>query len=296
MTTSAPERSRSSRFALLLRVVAVTGAVALVAGPVAGSARLSSLSGVAPPAAPGPSVRARPTITSAPAAATSPAAAKTAPTRAVARARRAAAVKARTRTAKTAATKAAKARAKALLANPATSVLPTAAFGVACYGQKAAVTCDPVALAAINSARAGEHLPAVVLPANFESRSISSQLVWIANAERTVRGVPAMAQNATLDAEAAAGAKAGVDPQGPNGYDWGSNIAWGYATPLAADFAWMYDDGPGGTNEACTATVKTGCWGHRTNILLAGRGSSGAGSSLNQGRPQLTEVFAPRFT
>ena len=47
---------------------------------------------------------------------------------------------------------------------------------------------------------------------------------------------------------------------------WGSNFAQDY-TPLGADFAWMYDDGYGGTNLECTSPGDTQCWGHRDNIL-----------------------------
>ena len=72
-----------------------------------------------------------------------------------------------------------------------------------------------------------------------------------------------------LNAAAQAGAVAKADPAPPGGYQftsWGSIFALDY-TPLGADFAWMYDDGWGGTNLDCSTPSASGCWGHRDNIL-----------------------------
>jgi hypothetical protein len=143
--------------------------------------------------------------------------------------------------------------------------------------------CDPVALAAIDLARAGEGLGPLLLPANFETLDVVSQLMVVTNAERTSRGLPALAANGTLDQLAATGARAGTDPTGPSGYGWGSNISWNYNAPLAADFAWMYDDGPGGNNIACPATGGAGCWGHRNNILSPWGGAMGAAAYASGG-------------
>ena len=55
----------------------------------------------------------------------------------------------------------------------------------------------------------------------------------------------------------------------PSGYTYssgGANFAVDY-TPLGADFAWMYNDGYGGTNATCTSPTDMNCWGHRDNIL-----------------------------
>ncbi len=60
-----------------------------------------------------------------------------------------------------------------------------------------------------------------------------------------------------------------TDPAPPGGYlfnSWGSIFALDY-TPLGADFAWMYNDGWGGTNLDCSTPSAPGCWGHRDNIL-----------------------------
>jgi hypothetical protein len=46
-----------------------------------------------------------------------------------------------------------------------------------------------------------------------------------------------------------------------------ANWAGGWVNPLGADYAWMYDDGPGGNNLDCRAGTSRLCWGHRDNIL-----------------------------
>ena len=188
-----------------------------------------------------------------------------------------------------------RAEAAAGAANPSRSITPSPAFATSCYGHKATRPCDRVALKAINSARAGEGLRPVVLPRRYEHWKLTTQLTWITNNERTARRLPAMRQAARLSTRAAAAARAGIDPTGPTGYWWGSNIASGYATPLAADFAWMYDDGPGGANTDCTAHVHSGCWGHRDNIMLASRGESGAAVSIVDGRPEFATLLVARW-
>ena len=46
-----------------------------------------------------------------------------------------------------------------------------------------------------------------------------------------------------------------------------ANWAGGWVNPLGADYAWMYDDGPGGSNLDGMTGSSRGCWGHRDNIL-----------------------------
>jgi uncharacterized protein YkwD len=181
------------------------------------------------------------------------------------------------------------------MADPSASVQPSAAFNADCDGLQTAAACNSAALTSINAARASEGLGPLVLPANFNSLDTVSQLIAATNAERTSRGLPSMAPNATLNGMAAAGAQAGSDPYGPRGYSWGSNITWGYATPLAADFAWMYDDGPGGTNVACKSAGATGCWDHRHNILAPGAGSIGAGAYEAAGSLRLTILLVEGY-
>ncbi len=67
------------------------------------------------------------------------------------------------------------------------------------------------------------------------------------------------------------GAQGNTDPLPPTGYlfNQAGSIFAQDDTPLGADFAWMYDDGYGGTNRDCTSPTDPGCWGHRDNILGA---------------------------
>ena len=143
---------------------------------------------------------------------------------------------------------------------------------------------DAAAVSLINSARAGEHLGPLPLPANYANLNMVSQLVVVADAERTTRGLPYMAEDATLDSMAQQGAVAGSDPTGPATSAWGSNIACNYPTVLSADYGWMYDDGPGGPNIGAA-------YGHRDNILANWTGSMGAGAFNSPYGLQLTELF-----
>jgi hypothetical protein len=55
--------------------------------------------------------------------------------------------------------------------------------------------------------------------------------------------------------------------------------------PLGADYAWMYDDGAGGSNLDCRTGTSRGCWGHRDNILnrFGGHASCSGASVLAMG-------------
>ena len=99
-----------------------------------------------------------------------------------------------------------------------------------------------------------------------------------------------------LNSAALTGAQTNSDPAEPAGFEGpgGSIFAQDY-TPLGADYAWMYDDGYGGTNLECTSPSDSECWGHRDNILgsvttsgtqtaMMGDGSTSAG--------QYAEIFA----
>ena len=181
------------------------------------------------------------------------------------------------------------------LANPAASLHPSNAFKTYCYEANHVASCDKAALADIDMARAKEGLGKVHLPRGFYSMSTRNQLAAITNCERNARGLASLAVNTTLDADAQAGATAGDDPSGPSNYSWGSNISWGYVTPLAADFAWMYDDGPNSPNVDCKKAGDAGCWGHRDNILARWRGKQGDGSYDNRGTMQLTQLFVENY-
>jgi hypothetical protein len=180
--------------------------------------------------------------------------------------------------------------------NPVASIAPSTTTEDDCFVKYPNLAaCNAAALGDINKARAGEGLGNLALPADYYTLSMSGQILAVANAERSSRGLPVMPENGSLDNMAMSGAEAGQDPTGPSGYSWGSNIAWGYPTALAADFGWMYDDGPGSPNINCTSAGAPGCWGHRHNILVPWAGAAGAAAYNNSGTVQLTELFAAGY-
>jgi hypothetical protein len=145
-----------------------------------------------------------------------------------------------------------------------------------------APTCTQFVLRALNTARASEELPTIVLPTNWYHLTPQEQIFVIVDLERTARGLPpylglnrqlhAAAQSAAdvdSDPGLAPGFSAGLDPEGVRGM--GGTLAMGYTT-LEADYAWMYEDGWGGNssltpNVACTFAGALGCWGHRDQLL-----------------------------
>lgn len=176
--------------------------------------------------------------------------------------------------------------------DPPGSIAPDQTFEQACWTSPPDVqSCNQAALTDIDRARSSEGLGPLSLPGGFYNLPVPAQVLAVANAERTSRGLPAMPEDAAWDRSAQAGAAAGSDPTGPGGYTWDSNYAVGDATALAADYSWMYDDGPGSQNVDCTPDNRTGCWGHRHNILSPWPGSAGAGYAMYSGRVSLTELF-----
>jgi hypothetical protein len=181
------------------------------------------------------------------------------------------------------------------LPDPGASIAPPSALVADCGGTQPTAACDGVALGAINSARASEGLGPLPLPGNFGALDLATQLIVVTNAERTTRGLPAMVANGVLGQLASLGAQIGADPTGPAGFAWGSNISWGYSSPLAADFAWMYDDGPGGNNIGCSGGGGGGCWDHRNNMLAPWAGAIGAAAYNAGGSMRLTALLVDGF-
>jgi hypothetical protein len=145
--------------------------------------------------------------------------------------------------------------------------------------------CDRASLQAIDVARAGENLPPLVLPADYEDLSTVGQVVTVTNAERVPRRLPAWhGPNQILGRLAGEAVAARQDPNGPAGTTWASNLAVGVLTVLEADYEWMYNDGPGGSNAACTGAHPTECWAHRANILSPWAGMIGAAGQTSSGR------------
>lgn len=180
--------------------------------------------------------------------------------------------------------------------DPSQSQPPSSQFDSSCFGYSfSAAACDKAALDDIDNALAAEGYGPLSLPSNYSNLSMPAQLLATANAERTVRGLPAMPENGSLDSRAHQGAQAGSDPAGPSGYAWGSNLAMGYPTALSADYVWMYDDGANSPNVDCRSAGDAGCWGHRHNILIQGGGQAGAAIYNDNGSPNLTQLFVINY-
>jgi len=174
---------------------------------------------------------------------------------------------------------------------PPANISPSPAFDEACYAVSSA-TCNSVALQAIDGAHVAEGLPPLHLPSDYTGLNQTQQLVAVTNAERQERGLPAFAGPlGSLDSLALEAALTDSDPSGPAGTSWGANWGEGFATPLAADFIWMYDDGIGSSNLDCSASDQSACWGHRDNILTPSSGSMGAAFVTLGGSNSLTELF-----
>jgi IPT/TIG domain len=157
--------------------------------------------------------------------------------------------------------------------------------------------CIDSVLHNINYARELEGLGPMDLPSDYAADSVPVQQLIIADEERGDRGLSQFSGlDPALDAAALTGAQQNKDPQQPGGYQangGGANFALDY-TPLGADFAWMYDDGPGGTNLDCTSAQPSGCWGHRDNILggwtTTGMQTAQMGDA-DTGSGQYTQIF-----
>ncbi len=130
--------------------------------------------------------------------------------------------------------------------------------------------CTDSLLHDINYGRSLEGLGPLVLPGDYASQPVPVQQLIITDEERGDRGLGEFGGlDPLLNAAAQNAAQASTDPAPPSGYLYyqaGSIFAQD-DTPLGADYAWMYDDGYGGTNLDCTTQSDPGCWGHRDNIL-----------------------------
>ena len=164
---------------------------------------------------------------------------------------------------------------------------PTNQFGLACYGKQRPTTpCDNQAIKNINRVRKTEGLGKIVLPGNYASLTLVQQEIAVSNAERSARGLSVVTENKQWDRLAKTGAVNNTDPIGPSGHSWGSIWA-GVADPLAADYLWVYWDGPGSPNGDCQNPGDPGCFGHRDNILNGTFNSIGAGHD----HASLAELF-----
>ena len=158
--------------------------------------------------------------------------------------------------------------------------------------------CIDSVLHNINYGRYLEGLGPLVLPSGFASDPVPVQQLIITDEERGDRGLSEFTGiDPVLNAAALTAAQDNKDPAPPNGFDYssaGSIFALDY-TPLGADYAWMYNDGYGGTNIGCTSPSDRDCWGHRDNILgpwvTVGSQTADMGDA-NTTNGQYAEIFA----
>ena len=180
--------------------------------------------------------------------------------------------------------------------DPAGNRSLSASTYASCAANPSSSACISSALADINAARAAEGVPAMVLPSGFRSMSVPEQLLNLANLERTDRGlVGILGLSAALNQDAQVAAAQDRDPMPAHlyGEQATSNWAGGFSSSLEADFAWMYDDGPGSGNLDCSRANQAGCWGHRHDILwpFAAPLVMGAGYATGADGPSMTELF-----
>ncbi|HUY97573.1 MAG TPA: hypothetical protein VMW47_08155 [Verrucomicrobiae bacterium] len=135
--------------------------------------------------------------------------------------------------------------------------------------------CAAAAIAALDHARRVEGLGPLTVPSDFARLTSAEQLFVLVDEERTSRGLaPYLGLSAGLDAVAATAARRATDPipagsrlGGDTVVAWGGN--WGAGPgPLGVSYGWMYEDGFGAGNLACSTPAAPGCWGHRDNILV----------------------------
>ncbi len=158
------------------------------------------------------------------------------------------------------------------LANPGGSVAPAPDYPDICApaGTDTSSTCLRLTLAAIDAARADEHVRPMRLPSDLAQLSVPEQLFVAIDRERVDRGLtPFPGLSASLDHNAAKGADtAQLPPRPGHAYssvdtEWIGDVANG----LDADYQWMYDDGPDSGVPGCSGGQTSGCWGDRDIVL-----------------------------
>ncbi len=167
------------------------------------------------------------------------------------------------------------ARAQAIAPADPPANVPLGPLPASCAQAPAGPACEGAVVADLDSARGRLGLGPYELPANFTSLAPARQLLVLTNLDRAAYELaPVAGLNAELDKSALAGVEQLSDPLPPAELQpgttvWGfaSNWASDYPNALAAYYVWMYDDGYGSANAACTSPGAEGCWGHRQDIL-----------------------------
>jgi hypothetical protein len=167
---------------------------------------------------------------------------------------------------------------------------PVRSLPGACWTAPRGPSCMNAAVGYLDRARARLGQPRYVLPRDFLSLTAPEQALVLTNLDRVLYHLaPIPGLSAPLDSAAAAGARAQNDPQPARGWDaYTSNWAGGYPNIVLAYEGWMFDDGPGSGNLDCTPAHRSGCWGHRHDILWqfgpGGALAMGAAADTGSGR------------
>jgi len=170
--------------------------------------------------------------------------------------------------------------------DPTASVPAKPDYTAACSpsGPDQSASCIQVTLAAIDAARAKEHVKPMTIPADYPQLSVPQQLLVVLDAERVDRGLhPFAGLSPVLDAEAVTAAAASRLPDDPGRGFSDVDTEWigDVSNALDADYEWMYDDGPGSI-QGCDRSGQSGCWADRHIVLddFGSDSSAGSGATL----------------
>jgi hypothetical protein len=141
-----------------------------------------------------------------------------------------------------------------------------------------------------------EGLAPLTLPVNWAQLTDTQQGFVILNLERIERGeLPFLGESTTLDGYAQEGAQANDDPDPPSGASWYGSNWFGDTQSADAVEGYLFDDGPGGRNLACSGANTHGCWGHRDNILENATASNLAVGLADGSNGDSTMVFGTNY-
>lgn len=175
------------------------------------------------------------------------------------------------------------------LANPPANIAPTPNFssssscwdGYTAVGQQSPA-CTALEMQAINNAQHQLGEPAITLPSNWPQLTNPERLFVFICLERISLGLPPyIGMDASLNTAAQQAAVHQGDPYPPANWaatyfadTWGGawSGGWSGMGTLAADYAWLYNDGWGvsraaTSNYKCTSATSKGCWAHRDELL-----------------------------
>lgn len=165
------------------------------------------------------------------------------------------------------------------LRNPATNISPSRNLLVVCHADELdpSSACLAAVIAATTQARSHEGVGKLSFNiVRFQRLTAAEQLFVLVDLERTARHLqPFAILSDQLDHIALIAVKAHTDPRlgarpilatsGPI-VTWAGNLASNTYSATAANYFWMYEDGPGTFNSDC-ASSSAQCWAHRDNIL-----------------------------